>query len=227
MKVLVAVGSKYGSSRAVAKMIATTLEGHGFDVDFQDAADVRSVMPFDAVILGSAVYGGLWRRDASALAKEHREALRLRDVWTFSVGMENVVVEGQPKDEAYSIANAIGAREHKRFAGALDPEKLSVDLVSVRHCWVSSLRRWLARARRVRIRRSTRPARPTLTALGKMGYRRAIMHEFRAVHKTAGKLASALAVPACHTSTTVQNLDNFSNSRQLPNAGREFRSQTL
>jgi menaquinone-dependent protoporphyrinogen oxidase len=123
MKVLVAVGSKYGSSRAIAKTIATTLEGHGFDVDFQD---VRSVMPFDAVILGSAVYGGLWRRDASALAKEHREALRLRDVWTFSVGMENVVVAGQPKDEAYAIADAISAREHKRFSGALDPEKLNI-----------------------------------------------------------------------------------------------------
>jgi menaquinone-dependent protoporphyrinogen oxidase len=40
--------------------------------------------------------------------------------------MENVVVEGQPKDEAYSIADAIGAREHKRFAGALDPEKLNI-----------------------------------------------------------------------------------------------------
>ncbi len=126
MKVLVAVGSKYGSSRAVAKAIAATLEEHGFEVDSQDAADVRSVMPFDAVILGSAVYGGLWRRDASALAKEHREALRLRDVWTFSVGMENVVVEGQPKDEAYAIADAIGAHEHKRFPGALDPDKLNI-----------------------------------------------------------------------------------------------------
>ena len=126
MKVLVAVGSKYGSSRAVAKAIATTLEDQGFEVDFQDAADVRSVTPFDAVILGSAVYGGLWRRDASALAKEHREALLTREVWTFSVGMENVVVEGQPKDEEYSIADAITAREHKRFAGALDPEKLNI-----------------------------------------------------------------------------------------------------
>lgn len=126
MKVLVAVGSKYGSSRAVAKAIATTLEDQGFEVDLQDAADVRSVMPFDAVILGSAVYGGLWRRDASALAKEHREALRKREVWTFSVGMENVVVEGQPKDEAYAIADAIGAREHKRFAGAIDRDKLNI-----------------------------------------------------------------------------------------------------
>jgi len=126
MKVLVAVGSKYGSSRAVAKKIATVLEEQGFEVDSQDAADVRSVMPFDAVILGSAVYGGLWRRDASSLAKEHREALKLRDVWTFSVGMENVVVAGQPKDEAYGIAEKIGAHEHRRFAGALDPERLNI-----------------------------------------------------------------------------------------------------
>lgn len=126
MKVLVAVGSKYGSTREVARTICGTLENQGFEVELSDAADVRSVTPYDAVILGSAVYGGLWRRDASALAKEHREALKARDVWTFSVGMENVVVEGQPKDEAYGIAESIGAREHRRFAGALDPDKLNI-----------------------------------------------------------------------------------------------------
>lgn len=126
MKVLVAVGSKYGSSREVARTICGTLEGQGFDVELSDAADVRSVTSYDAVILGSAVYGGLWRRDASTVAKEHREALKVRDVWTFSVGMENVVVEGQPRDEAYGIAESIGAREHRRFAGSLDIEKLNI-----------------------------------------------------------------------------------------------------
>jgi menaquinone-dependent protoporphyrinogen oxidase len=40
--------------------------------------------------------------------------------------MENVVVEGQPRDEAYGIAEAIGAREHRRFAGAIDLEKLNI-----------------------------------------------------------------------------------------------------
>lgn len=126
MKVLVAVGSKYGSSREIARTMSDTLKNQGFDVDFMDAADVRTVTPYNAVVLGSAVYGGLWRRDASALAKEHREALKARDVWTFSVGMENVVVEGQPKDEAYGIAESIGAKEHRRFSGALDPSKLNI-----------------------------------------------------------------------------------------------------
>lgn len=126
MKVLVAVGSKYGTTREVGGVIAEVLEQHGFEVDAVDAADVRTVTPYDAVILGSAVYGGLWRRDASTLAKEHKDVLVTRDVWTFSVGMETVVVEGQPKDEAYAISDSLGAREHRRFAGALDADKLNI-----------------------------------------------------------------------------------------------------
>ncbi len=126
MKVLVAVGSKYGSTREVARAIAETLETQGFEVDFSDASDVRTVAPYDAVVLGSAVYGGLWRRDASAMAKEHKTDLLARAVWTFSVGMETVVVEGQPKDEAYGISDRIGAREHERFSGAIDSEKLNI-----------------------------------------------------------------------------------------------------
>lgn len=126
MKVLVAVGSKYGSSREVAKTIGAVLAEQGFAVDVSDAADVRAVSPYEAVVLGSAVYGGLWRRDASALAKEFKAELNTKAVWTFSVGMETVVVEGQPKDEAYGIADAIGARDHRRFAGAIDPDKLNI-----------------------------------------------------------------------------------------------------
>lgn len=126
MKVLVAVGSKYGSSRELAKSIGAVLAEQGFDVEVSDASDVRSVAAYEAVVLGSAVYGGLWRRDASAFAKEFKAELLERAVWTFSVGMETVVVEGQPKDEAYAIAESIGARDHKRFSGAIDPEKLNI-----------------------------------------------------------------------------------------------------
>lgn len=126
MKILVAVGSKYGSTREVGRVIADTLGDQGFTVDFSDASDVRAVTAYDAVIIGSAVYGGLWRRDASSLVKNHRQELEARAVWTFSVGMENVVIEGQPRDEAYSLTESIGGREHKRFAGALDAKKLNI-----------------------------------------------------------------------------------------------------
>ena len=126
MKVLVAVGSKYGASREVATRIAEVIAAHGFEVDLQDACDVQGIHYYEAVILGSAVYGGLWRRDASGLLKDHLEELRSKDVWLFSVGMETVVKPGQPLDEADTFATDVQARDHARFPGAINWDKLNV-----------------------------------------------------------------------------------------------------
>lgn len=126
MKVLVASGSKYGSTREIAAVIAEELQARNFEVDVMDAADVLSVVAYDAVVVGSAVYGGLWRRDAEQLVKEHAPVLRHRAVWTFSVGIETVVSEGQPKDIAYRLSDSVNAREHRRFTGALNPAKLNI-----------------------------------------------------------------------------------------------------
>lgn len=125
MKVLVAVGSKYGSAREIAQAIAEELRELAFDVDFEDACDVASVKYYDAIILGSAVYGGLWRRDASTLLNENLGDLQAREVWLFSVGMTSVTEPGQPLDEAESFATTVGAHEHERFDGRLDPELLN------------------------------------------------------------------------------------------------------
>lgn len=126
MKVLVAVGSKYGATREVGDVVAEVLRNNGFETDFADACDVPSVRYYDAVIIGSAVYGGLWRRDAAALAHDNAQVLRGRDVWLFSVGMTAVTKPDQPLDEAEGIAVEVGAIEHKRFGGRLDVEHLNV-----------------------------------------------------------------------------------------------------
>lgn len=126
MKILVTAGSKYGSTRGLAHAMTDELAAAGFEVEYLDSHEVLSVTAYDAVIVGSAVYGGLWRRDAEDLVTRHASILAKRDVWTFSVGIETVVTEGQPRDEAYEVAASIGAREHKRFTGALDPDKLNV-----------------------------------------------------------------------------------------------------
>ncbi|MFV0634170.1 flavodoxin domain-containing protein [Demequina sp.] len=126
MKVLVATGSKYGSTREVGSVVASTLEEAGFEVDVQDACDVLSVTYYDAVVVGSAVYGGLWRRDASELVRDHMIELRRREVYMFSCGMETVVRPGQRLDEADALARDVGARKHQRFPGALDYDRLNV-----------------------------------------------------------------------------------------------------
>lgn len=126
MKVLVAVGSKYGATREVAQAIVGVLRDKGFEVDFADACDVGSVRFYDAIIVGSAVYGGLWRRDAAALVRDNAVTLRGRDVWLFSVGMTQVTKPDQPLDEAEELAELAGAIEHKRFGGTIQFEKLNV-----------------------------------------------------------------------------------------------------
>lgn len=125
MKILVAVGSKYGATREIGQAIAAQLHELGFDVDTMDAHEVNSVTYYDAIILGSAVYGGYWRKDASALIREHADALRHREVWLFSVGMKSVTEPGQPIDEAEQFAVDVGAHEHKRFDGRLDIDRLN------------------------------------------------------------------------------------------------------
>ncbi|MDN4473305.1 flavodoxin domain-containing protein [Demequina zhanjiangensis] len=126
MKILVAVGSKYGATREIAQAIAEQIAERGFDVDVADACDVQGLHFYDAVILGSAVYGGLWRRDASSLLRQNVEELKDKDVWLFSVGMETVVKPGQPLDESDGFAGLVGAHEHARFPGALDYDRLNV-----------------------------------------------------------------------------------------------------
>jgi menaquinone-dependent protoporphyrinogen oxidase len=126
MKVLVAVGSKYGATREVGAAVADVLRGKSFDVDFADACDVGGVRYYDAVIVGSAVYGGLWRKDAAALVRDNLATLRGRDVWLFSVGMTQVTKPDQPLDEAEELATAVGAKEHKRFGGRILVDKLNV-----------------------------------------------------------------------------------------------------
>jgi menaquinone-dependent protoporphyrinogen oxidase len=55
-RVLVAYGSKFGSTAEIAQAIGTTLRVAGLEVDAERACDVRSLERYGAVVLGSAVY---------------------------------------------------------------------------------------------------------------------------------------------------------------------------
>ncbi|WP_062213789.1 flavodoxin domain-containing protein [Demequina oxidasica] len=133
MKVLVAVGSKYGSTREIAQAIGAEIRSIGFDVDVEDACGVLSVEAYDAVIVGSAVYGALWRRDASALVRQHAEALRVRDVWLFSTGIRELKEPGYATSESEQLASLANAQEHVTFAGAIDYDRLNVGERAVMH----------------------------------------------------------------------------------------------
>ncbi len=121
-RVLVAYGTKHGATAEIAQAIGRTLRAAGLEVDTLSARRVRSLEPYRAVVLGSAVYAGRWRRDA--LRTLRRPELRDRDVWLFSSGPVGET-KGDPEQverltkppRVQRIATDIGAREHVVFGG--------------------------------------------------------------------------------------------------------------
>ncbi len=126
MKVLVAVGSKYGATREIAQTIADVLRDFGYDAVWHDARDVEHVDQFDAAIIGSAVYGGFWRRDASSLVHDHAEQLRRMPVWLFSSGPVGLPPRPtEPAGEGDSLVDVVNAYGHQMFSGYLNPDRLN------------------------------------------------------------------------------------------------------
>ncbi|MBN2177061.1 MAG: flavodoxin domain-containing protein [Demequinaceae bacterium] len=126
MKVLVAVGSKYGATREIAQAIATVISDFGCEAECLDAKDVETVEPYDAFVIGSALYGGFWRRDASELVHSHVDELRGKPVWLFSSGP--VGLPPRPAEavgEGESLAEVVQAKGHGAFSGCLNSERLN------------------------------------------------------------------------------------------------------
>jgi menaquinone-dependent protoporphyrinogen oxidase len=126
-RVLVAYGTKHGATAEIAAAIGDALRVAGFEVDVRRARTVRSPAAYRAVILGSAVYAGRWRRDAMRLLR--RPELKDRDVWLFSSGP--VGEEKGDPDEAErwtrppkvsDLGTRIGAHGHVVFGGKIDEE---------------------------------------------------------------------------------------------------------
>jgi menaquinone-dependent protoporphyrinogen oxidase len=121
-RVLVAYGSKYGATAEIAEAIGTALRTAGFAVDVNAARQVRSLEPYRAVVLGSAVYAGRWRRDAMRLLR--RPQLREREVWLFSSGPVGEDTGSREQRERFTkpkrvkvLAASIGLREPVVFGG--------------------------------------------------------------------------------------------------------------
>jgi hypothetical protein len=86
LRVLIAYSSVHGSTAEIARALALTLCRTGFDVDVVPVAEVQDVSGYDSVVLGSAVYGGKWRKDALEFLDRFTPVLSHRDIWLFQSG---------------------------------------------------------------------------------------------------------------------------------------------
>jgi menaquinone-dependent protoporphyrinogen oxidase len=126
MTVLVAYASKRGSTAEIAETVAATLRRAGLEVDLERAEEVTSLEPFDAVVLGSAVYMKRWRGDARHFLKKHRRTLRQTPFWVFSSGPVGDPANDNPEwTEPPNLAAKVedlGGRGHVVFGGCLPTE---------------------------------------------------------------------------------------------------------
>jgi menaquinone-dependent protoporphyrinogen oxidase len=130
-KVLVTYATKYGATAEIADKIGEVLREAGLSTDVLPVKEVEDLTPYTAVILGSAVYIGRWRKEAVKFMEKNEGALAERDVWIFSSGPTD---EGDPEElvkgwtlpeKLEPVAGRIQPHDIAVFHGELDPEKMN------------------------------------------------------------------------------------------------------
>lgn len=130
LKVLVAYATKYGATAEIAQRIGQVLGDAGLNVDIMPVHRVKDLDSYKAVILGSAVYIGQWRREASGFLKANEKALAGMPVWLFSSGPTGTgdiaeLLQGWRFPKALQpIADRIRPRDITSFRGSLDINRL-------------------------------------------------------------------------------------------------------
>lgn len=126
-KILVAFASKHGSTKEIAELLGDELAKHGLDVDVNRVQDIRNIMRYDIIVLGSAIYAGRWLRPARQFVYEFAEELANRQIWLFSSGpIGNFLSPDAEKAVQLDLIIAFTkAKDHKIFAGKLDKSKLN------------------------------------------------------------------------------------------------------
>ncbi|AQZ70489.1 flavodoxin [[Actinomadura] parvosata subsp. kistnae] len=121
-KILVAYGSRNGSTAGIAEMIAAEFAEQGFEAEARPAGQVRDLGAYGAVVLGGALYNARWHPAARAFARRHAAALRGRPLWLFSSGpldRSATATELPPVRHVAEAARSLGARGHVTFGGCL------------------------------------------------------------------------------------------------------------
>jgi menaquinone-dependent protoporphyrinogen oxidase len=129
MTVLVAYASKHGSTQEVAEAVAAALRERGLSVDVRPASGVKTVEPYEAVVLGGALYAGRWHGDARRFLDDHRGALAGRALAVFAMGprtvdAREVSASRAQLDKALRRVPEVTPAGVAIFGGVLDPARL-------------------------------------------------------------------------------------------------------
>jgi len=121
--VLVTYGTTNGSTARTAEAVADVLREAGLTVDVLPARAVTGVAPYEAVVVGGALYAGRWHKDARCFVRRHRHVLAERPVWFFSSGPLDASASERNIPPVRGVRRAmtrLGVRDHITFGGCLE-----------------------------------------------------------------------------------------------------------
>jgi menaquinone-dependent protoporphyrinogen oxidase len=128
-RVLVAYAGKHGATAEIAERIGKVIREQGFQVDVSRAANVGDPSVYQAVVLGSSVYIGMWRKEAARYLKANEAELAKRPVWLFSSGptgaepLESLLKGWSFPKGLQPVADRVKPRGVVVFRGAFDAKK--------------------------------------------------------------------------------------------------------
>ncbi|MXX93014.1 MAG: hypothetical protein F4Y63_06125 [Chloroflexi bacterium] len=98
-RILVAYGTKHGSTAEIAARIGERLSAAGFDTDVLHANLGIEVTKYDALVIGSPMYAARWLPEPALLLIANRERITNIPIALFSVGMIDVKHPGKLREE--------------------------------------------------------------------------------------------------------------------------------
>ena len=130
-KILITYATKYGSTHEIADKIGEVLHNAGIEVELLPVDQVETLSNYGAVVFGSAVYAGQWRKEAVKFLEANQAVFAQMPFWIFSSGPTG---SGDPvqltkgwlyPDALKPVMDRIHPRAIAVFHGWLDSDKLN------------------------------------------------------------------------------------------------------
>jgi menaquinone-dependent protoporphyrinogen oxidase len=139
MKVLIAYASKHGSTAEVAHFVAGVLREHNIEVTVNLVDELAIISGYDAYILGSPIYGGMWLSEISRFLEKFKQELAKKPVYMWIMCIRVLETNGREhalKEYVHQpTLHEIGVRDVAVFAG-----KLNLDVIDWNERWTLAAR---------------------------------------------------------------------------------------
>ena len=128
-KILLIYATETGSTAEVAAFIKKQIEDEKYEVVLSNVKEVDSVNNYDVIFVGSPIYVGRWKKEATEFIETNQEILKSKQVFYFLTCMN--LTSNDPEKLAQVPKFLENERflveplSEGRFAGAIDMKKLS------------------------------------------------------------------------------------------------------